>query len=137
MIVVDSNVIIYFLISSDFSELSRKAEQTFFKDPHWIAPPLWRSEVRNVLAYYIRKRFLTLEAAKRLMEKALNLMTGPEHDEDSSHILQLAAESTCTAYDCEFVALSRDLGVPLVTVDKKVLSQFPDVAIALDKYVAV
>ena len=56
---------------------------------------------------------------------------------DSSRILQLAAESTCTGYDCEFVALAKDLGVHLVTVDKQLLSQFPDVAIALDKYVAV
>ncbi len=40
------------------------------------------------------------------------------------------------AYDCEFVALARDLNVPLVTSDKQVLTQFPDVATSLATFVA-
>ena len=64
--------------------------------------------------------------------ESLRLMSGREHDVSLRHVLRLAAESGCSAYDCEFVALAQDLNVPLVTVDKQVLSQFPDVAIALD-----
>jgi predicted nucleic acid-binding protein len=93
--------------------------------------------MRNVLTQYIRRRLLTLEAATSVIAEALKSMAGLEHDVVSSHVLRLAAASTCSAYDCEFVALARDLGVPLVTVDKQILSQFPDVAIALDKFVAV
>lgn len=32
----------------------------------------------------------------------------------------------CSAYDCEFVWLARDLRLPLVTADRKVLDAFPD-----------
>ncbi len=134
MIVVDSNVIGYLFLKSD---RSKQAEAALLKDSNWASPPLWRSEIRNVLAYYIRKRLLTLEAAQVIMEEAVKLMIGREYEVDSSQVLRLAAESSCSAYDCEYVALARDLGVPLVTVDKKILSQFPDVAIALDKFVAV
>ncbi len=70
------------------------------------------------------------------MDRSLRLMSGRERDVSSAHVLRLAAESGCSAYDCEFVALAQDLHVPLVTVDKQVLSQFPDVAIALEKFVA-
>lgn len=34
----------------------------------------------------------------------------------------------CTAYDCEFVALSQRLGVPLVTLDRALLKAFPRLA---------
>jgi predicted nucleic acid-binding protein len=113
------------------------AESALEKDPTWVCPLLWRSEIRNVLSVYVRKGLVTLSDAQAVMEHALKLMAGNEQEIDSSRVLKLAAESTCSAYDCEFVALAKDLGVPLVTVDKKVLSQFPDVAIALDKYIAV
>ena len=70
------------------------------------------------------------------MDKSLHLMSGRERDVNSAHVLRLAAQSTCTAYDCEFVALAQDLNVRLVTVDKQILAEFPDVAISLDAYVA-
>jgi predicted nucleic acid-binding protein len=100
------------------------------------APVLWRSELRNALVLYVRKRQLTLAEAEEVMEDALRLMSGQEHDVGSSHVLRLAAESGCTAYDCEFVALAQDLNVRLVTVDKQLLAAFPEVAISLDEYVA-
>jgi len=53
----------------------------------------------------------------------------------SMDVLQLVSESKCSAYDCEFVALARDLNVKLVTVDKQILREFPGDAISLEKYV--
>ena len=70
------------------------------------------------------------------MDKSLHLMSGRERDVNSAHVLRLAAQSACSAYDCEFVALAQDLNVRLVTVDKQVLAEFPNVAISLDAYVA-
>ena len=50
-------------------------------------------------------------------------------------VLDLIAESDCTAYDCEFMALAKELGLPLVTADKQLLSQFPDWAVSLEEFV--
>ena len=69
------------------------------------------------------------------MADALDLMAGAERDVTSSQVLDLAAASGCSAYDCEFVSLAQDLGVHLVTVDKQVLKNFPGVAIALGEFV--
>jgi predicted nucleic acid-binding protein len=52
----------------------------------------------------------------------------------SVSILSLTDSSTCSAYDCEFVALARQFSVKLVTEDKKILAEFPDVAVSLDQY---
>ena len=59
-------------------------------------------------------------------------MAAGEHDVDSEAVLRLVAESNCTAYDCEFVALARALKVALVTMDQQLLKVFGDTAIALD-----
>jgi predicted nucleic acid-binding protein len=69
------------------------------------------------------------------MGDALRVMEGSEIPASFMHVLELTALSTCTAYDCEFVALAQDLGVKLVTLDKQILAQFPETAIALDKFV--
>lgn len=92
--------------------------------------------VPNVLGLYIRRRILSLEQAQQIMEEALGLMLSREYQVVSAQVLGLVARSTCSAYDCEFVALAQDLDVPLVTVDRQILAQFPDRALALADYVA-
>lgn len=134
MIVVDTNVIGYLYLSSD---RSTQAEQAFIRDPHWVAPLLWRSEFRNVLALYIRKQLLSLAEAQQIIDKATNLMQSQEHLANSSDVLRLVASSTCSAYDREFVALATSLNVPLVTVDKQILEQFPQVALSLDEFINI
>jgi predicted nucleic acid-binding protein len=132
MIVVDTHVIAYLYLTGEHSPQAEKALQ---KDVQWAAPVLWRSEFRNVLALYIRKEILSLEDAARIMDDAIALMQDGEYEVTSHQVLQLVAGSSCSAYDCEFVALAHDLQVPLVTVDKKILEQFPGDAISLDEFV--
>jgi predicted nucleic acid-binding protein len=132
MIVADTNLIGYLYLQSKHSSL---AEQALLKDQHWTAPLLWRSEFRNVLALYIRKHWLTLEASQQIMLEALNLMEGEEYEVDSRQILRLVGMSSCSAYDCEFVALAQELGASLVTVDKQILNDFPGVAVSLVDFV--
>ncbi len=133
MIVADTNLIIYLYVNS---EHTIQAEQALLKDSEWVAPLLWRSEFRNVLARYLRKGLLTLSDTRRIMNEAETLMHEREYQVRSRHVLELAASSDCSAYDCEFVATAQDLAVPLVTVDKKVIKQFPTIAISLEHFVA-
>ncbi|MBM4084995.1 MAG: type II toxin-antitoxin system VapC family toxin [Planctomycetes bacterium] len=133
MIVVDTNTIGYLYLAS---ARSAQAEQALVKDPDWVAPLLWRSEFRNVLAHYIRRKLLALDEAERIADEAMGLMRGREHEVASSDVLRLVAGSKCSAYDCEFVALAQHLGVRLVTVDKEILDQFPEVAVSLEAFIA-
>ena len=133
MIVVDTNMIAYLVIQGEKTPLALKAVR---KDPVWAAPFLWRSEFRNVLCGYIRRQMLSIQIARELMTHALQRMIGREYQVISDQVLDLAASSTCSAYDCEFVALALELGVPLVTVDKHILEQFPRVAIGVFQFVS-
>jgi predicted nucleic acid-binding protein len=131
MIVVDTNVIGYLFLASNFSLL---AEQAFQKDPLWAAPILWRSELRNLLILYLRNKYFQLDAAQRIMNSALDLLRGREYEVSSNNVLRLASESQCSAYDCEFVTIAKDLKVPLITVDRQLLRTFPNIAVSLEKF---
>jgi predicted nucleic acid-binding protein len=131
MIVVDTNIIGYLFLSSEQSLL---AERALRKDSEWAAPVLWRSELRNVLALYMRKNLIKLEHAQHIVDDALELLRGREYEVSSYEVLRLASESKCSAYDCEFIAAANDLKVPLITVDKELLREFPAVAVSLTTF---
>lgn len=128
MIVVDTNVLAYFYLPS---ELSPHAARLRERDPHWTAPRLWRSELRNVLSLYLRKRMLTLDQAFTIQTRAETLLADCEYELPSFEVLQLASDSSCSAYDCEFVALAKRLSTRLITSDKKLITAFPKIAISL------
>ena len=131
MIVVDTNVIAYLFLAGDRSDLS---ERLLKHDPDWVAPRLWRSELRNALALYLRKKLLSLQDSTEIMEAAERLMTDSEFEVPSAPVLELAGESGCSAYDCEFVALARYLRVPLATNDGTLLRAFPDTARSVESF---
>ena len=128
MIVVDSNVIAYLYLPGDHTKL---AEALLERDADWAAPLLWRSEFRNILAGYLRRKALSFEAACDLQLEAEGLLATGEHEVDSRLVLELVRDSDCSAYDCEFVALAQRLGVKLVTMDRKLLKAFPKHTVAL------
>ena len=125
MIVVDTNVVAYLLLPGPHTAL---VDDLLIQQPEWAAPPLWRSEWRNVLAGYQRRGVLNLDQALALQQQAEHLVIRHEEPVSSQAVLQLVASSRCSAYDCEFVAAAQQLRVPLVTADRAVLSAFPDVA---------
>jgi len=133
MIVVDTNLIGALFLQSDSSE---KVEQAFLKDPQWVAPLLWRSELCSVLTKYIRKEQLSLGDAQEILENALELMRDGEYQVNALQVIGLATDSNCSAYDCEFVALAQALGVRLVTLDRQILKQFPSLTSSLEDFVA-
>ena len=126
MIVVDTNTIAYLYLPSDHAEAIARV---LVKDAHWIAPMLWRSEFRNILAVYMNRDFLTLSEALDIQQRAEYLLDGNEYAVDSHSVLRLAQESTCSAYDCEFVCLAQSTHSKLVTADKNPLRAFPDLAV--------
>jgi predicted nucleic acid-binding protein len=131
VIVVDNSVLVYFWLPGDFAKLAEAAKE---RDGAWAAPILWRAEFRNVLAGYLRKKLLTEAEANAGYLNAQTDLGAHEFSVPTERILKLVLASNCTAYDCEYVALAQDLGVPLVTTDKQILREFPKIAVSLEKF---
>ena len=128
MIVVDTNVVAYLFLEGEFTV---PAEALLQRDAEWVAPVLWRSELRSILAGYLRRRALTFDQVRSIQAEAESLLAGGEFDVDSASVLELVRDSDCSAYDCEFVALAMHLDTKLVTMDAKLLKSFPKRAVSL------
>ncbi len=131
MIVVDTNIITYFYLKTDLSEL---AENLYKKDSDWVVPMLWRSEFRNVLTTFIKREFISLNDGIQILEMSEALFAEKEYEINSVQVLNLACTSGCSAYDCEFVSLAENLNISLITMDKQVLKAFPSLATSPRNY---
>jgi len=118
MIVADTNVIAYLFINGDHTSQAKKLLKI---DQEWMAPVLWKSEFRNVLALYIRKGLLSFENSILLLNEVENFMNDHEYDISSTDVMSLVSKSNCSAYDCEYVALAESLNTKLYTSDKKLI----------------
>jgi predicted nucleic acid-binding protein len=127
MIVAYTNLLIYLYVQGQRIE---ESEAVLRRDAVWTAPLLWRSEFRNALIGLVRNGVLALNDTFSMLDEAERWLAGHEYSVISRHVLTLAEQSRCSAYDCEFVALAQDLGVPLVTADRHVLKAFPTIAIS-------
>lgn len=130
MIVADVNVIAYLYLPGKFSE---KVEDLLLRDGEWAVPRLWRSEFRNILSTYMRQKLLTLDAAMAIDARAEALVADNEYDVSSLAVLKLAAESGCSAYDCEYVALAEHLDAKVVSADAKLRKVFPKRVVSLSE----
>ena len=128
MIVVDSNVLAYLYLPGEYTPA---AEALLERDPDWASPILWRSEFRNILAGYVRRKSISFEQAVTLQLEAESLLAGCEFEVESRKVLELVRDSDCSAYDCEFVALAMRLDTKLFTLDKKLLRAFPNYAVSI------
>jgi predicted nucleic acid-binding protein len=131
MIVVHTNVIAYLFIPGVHTKFAEKALR---QDQDWAAPVFWRSEFRNILTGYLRRKLMTFDIALQIMEQAESLLKKLEYSVSSFKVLDLVARSRCSANDCEFVALSHDLNVPLVTTDNQILNSFPESTVSLKSF---
>jgi predicted nucleic acid-binding protein len=131
MIVVDVNVLAYLWIPGEMTAL---AEKSLARDPHWVSSILWRSEFRSILAGHFRRGNLDRNAIEQCLSGAQSQMTGNEYAVPSELVMRKVATSTCSAYDCEYVALAEDMKAILVTSDKQLLREFPTLTVSLKDF---
>jgi len=134
LIVVDTNLIAYAVLPTADSEHRRYALTVYRQDPQWLAPPLWTSEFLNVCAGYVRRGQLSIDEALSAVVEAKRLVLAEVPD--AHVVLSLIPTSPCSSYDLEFVALAKQLGVPLVTNDRQVLEAFPGLAVSPEAFAA-
>lgn len=127
-IVVDTNVIAYYLLPGANTDSAVALRE---RTDDWFVPKLWRSEFRNVLAGYVRRGSIGLDGAKAAIRGAEAEFSDLECEVDSVQVMDLVARSTCSAYECEFVALADSMDIALVTEDARILREFPVVALRI------
>lgn len=133
MIVVDTNLIVETVLPGAGHEA---ALEVAARDSEWVAPALWRSELRNVLATAMRVRGLRLPGALAAFEAADRLVTDFDLEEFTEACLALAARGRISGYDAEFVFVAERLGKPLVSADRKLAKAFPGRVLSPEEFIA-
>lgn len=131
MIVADTNLVVGALVAPAGDDAAARVRE---RDPAWVAPPLWASEFRNVLATYVRTGRLSEAQAVRLWHAGRGLVESVVVD--PLQALAVAFESGVSGYDAEFAALADALDVPLVTADRRVREARPDRAVSPEAFAA-
>ena len=96
VIVVDGNVIAYCWLNGPLTGLAQRVR---VKDPEWCVPVLWRSEMRSILAGYLRDGSLSAADTRRVMRQVEAALTGFEHLVSSDAVLKVIEASPLSAYD--------------------------------------
>lgn len=131
MIIADTNLVAYLLIAGDQTEVAR---QVRLRDPDWRLPPLWRSELLNVLVTAVRAEVLSEAQALGVWSAAVMLFGANETEPGGREVLATALRRRISAYDAQFVVLAERHGVPLVTADRRVLACCPGIAVSLEDF---
>lgn len=130
MIVVDANIVAYWLIEGEYTSLAR---QLYENEPVWIVPALCRHELSNVIASYVRHGGMNADDVSRVWESLESLIEGREYEVDLCQVIRVAADNNLGAYDSQYLNLAMNLDIPLITQDKKLLESF-DTAYSMSQY---
>ena len=133
MIVVDTNLIAYAVVPGPRTDA---ALAVLGVDSQWVAPPLWRYELRNALLTTMRAGKLTLAGALGSFEEADRLVSDVGLEEETEACLRMAEKVKISAYDAEFVLAAERLGLPLVSADRKLSKAFPGRVLSPEEFVA-
>ncbi|MFZ6011158.1 MAG: type II toxin-antitoxin system VapC family toxin [Bacteroidota bacterium] len=133
MIVVDTNIIAHATFKTAYTSNVLKVHQ---KDPMWVAPILWKSEFLNVVSLHLRKNLINLEQAFEAYETASNFIGSNDQLVSPYDVIERINNASCSSYDCEFVELAERMNTSLITYDKKILSEFPSIAMKPEDYLA-
>jgi len=132
VIVADANLLAYLVIQGAHTAAARAVAG---RDDERAAPRLWRSELMSTLAGYVRTGETDIAGAVERHAAAEAAVGEREFDVEAGAVLELATVSGCSTYDCEYVAVARMLGVPLITSDREVLRAFPRIAVSPEQFV--
>jgi predicted nucleic acid-binding protein len=126
-VVVDTNVVVYYLLGTEpFVEEVRQFWRSV-KDVS--APAHWEAELANAIWMAVRMGVLSVEDGHQKLDMAARL--GIESVTNRSlwqPALTRALSSGLAVYDTLFVELAVQRSLSLVTFDKNVLKNFPGIA---------
>src|SRR5205085_7870979 len=128
MILVDTNIIAPLYVRSARSDA---VGELFARDAVWRTEPLALIELSNVLMTYERARYITAATARDCLERAVAFLQPNLFRVSHQAALDAALRYGTTAYDARFLALARELRMPLITEDARLRTAAPALTVSL------
>jgi predicted nucleic acid-binding protein len=120
-LVVDASVSAAWLLPDEATAYTEAALQATTQGEVWV-PPLWRLEICNLLLSAQRRRRITDAQRQQLVAGAQALHVRVDTASVAMTTIDgLAAKHGLSAYDATYLELAIRRGLPLATVDQKLL----------------
>lgn len=129
MLPVDANIVAYLFIKSERTDKARALELI---DNDWHSEAFVLVELTNVLNNYVRSGTFTLAECIATLDEVAETLGPNLHGVHHADALKAAQEFNVTAYDARYLVLARELGIPLVTENKKLRAAAPALTQSLD-----
>ena len=131
MIVADTSLVFHLFNDTELHDIaSRVLEQ----DAYWVVPTLWQEEYANILSKLARKEKRSLDEVVKHFHYTVSQLKHCEIFVDNEKALKLSVESRISVYDAHFVALAIDFDTLLVTEDKEILKNCPNLSIGMQAF---
>ncbi|UUP18540.1 type II toxin-antitoxin system VapC family toxin [Nitratireductor thuwali] len=118
--ILDASVTAAWLLPDEEHPLATHLEDHLLHD-HFLVPPIWWFEVRNLLVVAERRMRLTLEQTAAIIANLAIYPIVEDNDVDEQVLLQLARAHALSIYDASYLELAGRLRLPLATLDNKLL----------------
>lgn len=131
MIIADTCIVFHLF---NETALTSYAQKVLDKDPYWILPPLWREEYANVLSKLARKEGRSIDEVIDHFDYTVEELKNCEINVETKKALTISIEYKISVYDAHFVVLAMDLNTLLVTEDKEIIKNCPNLALNLHDF---
>jgi len=121
--VLDCSVTMAWVFPDEVGESTNALRESLLKD-RAVVPALWPTEVGNVLLVAARRGRITEDDWTRIRNdlEALPISVDPEScDRVLDSVLPVASGYNLSVYDAMYLELALRLGLPLATLDKKLM----------------
>ena len=132
MIVVDANVLAFYLIEG---ERTADAHTLRDLDAEWIVPAFWCVEFQSILWKYARFGGMPAERALQVLDRAVDMLLPNELTPPADVVLRDALNWKITVYDAQYVSLAKQMGIRCVTEDGPVQVACPGLAVSLADFI--
>lgn len=130
---VDTNILAFAVIEGPQTAFAR---ELLHKDGEWRSEHYALIELSNVLVTAMRVRGFELAVAETAQATARQLIGPGLITVDEIDVIRLAHHYRVAAYDARFLVAAHELGVRLITEDKKLRHAVPELTQSLDEALA-
>ena len=123
--VIDASILAQTVIKEEYTELALKLIE---KLESIYAPPLILYEIGNTLIILIHRKLITKEDALRKLRFLTAIPTLNIKEPTLDKVAEIAIELKTTFYDASYLTLALEIGVPLITADRKLCEKGKKVA---------
>ena len=123
--VIDASILAQTVIKEEYTELALKLIE---KLESIYAPPLILYEIGNTLIILIHRKLITKEDALRKLRFLTAIPTLNIKEPTLDKVAEIAIELKTTFYDASYLTLALEIGVPLITADRKLYEKGKKVA---------